>query len=109
MTPSDPSSPSFSKDAVDPIVHSPARLQILAVLSAVESADFIFIRRQTHLTKGNLSSHMSKLEEAGYITVKKEFVGKIPRTVLRLTSDGRTALEAYRKHMTAMLNQIKDT
>ena len=66
MTPSDPSSPSFSKDAVDPIVHSPARLHILAVLSAVESADFIFIRRQTHLTKGNLSSHMSKLEEAGY-------------------------------------------
>ena len=76
---------------IDKLVHEPARLMILATLHAVESADFLFVERQTGLTRGNLSSHMSKLENAGYIEVTKEFVDKIPRTLLRITSVGRSA------------------
>ena len=70
---------------LDRIVHEPSRLAILAVLSVVDSADFIFLLRQTGLTRGNLSSHLSKLEKAEYITIQKEFVDKIPRTLLSLT------------------------
>jgi len=67
---------------IDKVIHEPARLMILATLSAVESADFLFVERQTGLTRGNLSSHMSKLEAAAYIEITKEFVEKIPRTLL---------------------------
>lgn len=84
---------------IDRLVHEPARLMILTVLYVVESADFLFLLRQTGLTKGNLSSHLSKLEAAGYVDVKKEFMDKIPRTLLCLTDDGRQALEAYRQDM----------
>jgi DNA-binding transcriptional ArsR family regulator len=71
--------------SIDRIIHEPARLIILAYLFVVESADFLFLMRQTGLTRGNLSSHMSKLEAAGYVEVKKEFVDKIPHTLLSLT------------------------
>ena len=83
-----------------------ARLMILAVLAAVESADFVFVMRQTGLTRGNLSSHMSKLEKAGYIGVEKTFVDKIPRTLLRLSEQGRAALDAYREGMMRVLNDL---
>ena len=95
------------ENEIDPVIHSPARLKILAVLAAVETADFLFILRQTGLTRGNLSSHMSKLEAAGYIHIEKQFVKKIPRTLLQLTEEGRTALNQYRQQMTQMLNQLK--
>jgi DNA-binding transcriptional ArsR family regulator len=96
-----------SIDDLDPIVHSPARLKILTVLKQVESAEFLFILRQTSLTRGNLSSHLSKLESTGYVTITKEFVDKIPRTLIRLTKQGTTALELYRKQMLHKLEQIK--
>ena len=80
---------------LDRVVHEPARLMILAVLSIVESADFLFVARQTGLTRGNLSAHMSKLEAAGYVEITKEFVEKIPRTLLRLTPKGREAFDDY--------------
>ncbi len=86
-------------DGIDRLVHEPARLYILTLLSAVESADFLFVMRQTGLTKGNLSSHMSKLETAGYVQVQKEFVEKIPHTLIRITDTGRSALQAYRETM----------
>jgi len=92
---------------IEKLVHEPARLMILATLHAVESADFLFVERQTGLTRGNLSSHMSKLEAAGYITITKEFVDKIPRTLLRITNDGRTALLTYVKHMQKVLDSVK--
>lgn len=91
---------------IDRVVHEPARLMILAVLAAVESADFVFVMRQTGLTRGNLSSHMSKLEKAGYIRVEKEFVDKIPRTLLRLSEPGRGALDAYREGMMRVLSDL---
>jgi DNA-binding transcriptional ArsR family regulator len=80
---------------IDKLIHEPARLQIMTQLYVVEEADFLFLMRKTGLTWGNLSSHMSKLEAAGYIEVKKEFQGKKPHTILKLTATGRTAFEAY--------------
>ncbi len=84
---------------VDRIIHEPARLMIVAILSAVESADFLFLQHETGLTKGNLSSHITKLEEAGYVEVEKTYRGKIPLTVCRLTENGRKAFENYREQL----------
>jgi len=89
---------------IDRLVHEPARLMILAVLHIVESADFLFLMHQTGLTRGNLSSHMSKLEAAGYVDIKKEFVAKIPRTLLCLTDEGREAFQTYRQSMIQVLD-----
>jgi DNA-binding MarR family transcriptional regulator len=75
------------------------KLIIMANLYVVEGADFLFIMRQTGMTFGNLSAHMSRLEEAGYIEVEKGFVGKRPNTRLSLTDEGRAAFEEYRKSM----------
>jgi len=91
---------------IDRTVHEPARLMILAYLSAVESADFLFIANQTGLTRGNLSSHMTKLEQAGYVSIKKEFVDRIPRTLLRITRQGRNALRSYRQNMMQVLKEL---
>lgn len=81
---------------IDKLIHEPARLKIMAQLYVVEEADFIFLMRQTGLTWGNLSSHMSKLEAAEYIEVRKEFLDKKPHTILKLTSKGRDAFRNYR-------------
>ena len=93
---------------IDRLVHEPARLMILAVLYAVETADFVYLMHQTGLTRGNLSSHMSKLEAAGYMDIKREFVGKIPRTLLRLTDKGREAFQTYREDMIQVLEDLAD-
>lgn len=91
---------------IDRIIHEPARLLILAYLSVVESADFLFLMNQTNLTRGNLSSHLSKLETAGYVEIKKEFVDKIPRTLLALTDKGRNAFHEYRRNMKQVLDSL---
>jgi len=91
---------------IDKLIHEPSRLMILATLHVVESADFLFVERQTGLTRGNLSAHMSKLEAAGYIEITKEFVDKIPRTLLRITPGGRTALLDYTNNMKQVLNGL---
>jgi DNA-binding MarR family transcriptional regulator len=93
---------------IDRLVHEPARMMIMAYLYVVESADFLFLRNQTGLTGGNLSSHLSKLEEAGYVEVKKEFVGKIPRTLLRLTEKGRSAFRIYRESMKQIFDELPE-
>jgi DNA-binding MarR family transcriptional regulator len=93
---------------LDRLIHEPARLMILAVLYVVESADFTFLMRQTGLTWGNLSSHMSKLEEAGYIEVEKKFKGKRPNTMLRLTDEGRAAFRDYRHSLKQVLDDLPD-
>jgi len=80
---------------VDRVIHEPARLAVMALLYGTKEADFLFIQRQTGLTKGNLSVHLSKLEEAGYIEIEKRFLGKKPQTLCRLTSKGRIAFERY--------------
>jgi DNA-binding MarR family transcriptional regulator len=91
---------------IDRTVHSPARLMILALLSVVESVDFTFLSKQTGLTRGNLSSHLSRLEEAGYIRIDKEFVERVPRTLIRLTSEGREAIQTYRDNMHQVLDSL---
>ncbi|HEY0555123.1 MAG TPA: transcriptional regulator [Thermoanaerobaculia bacterium] len=85
--------------SLDRRVHDPARLAILTALSACERADFLFLQRITGLTKGNLSSHLSKLEEAGLVEIEKRFVGKKTQTLVRLSDPGRGAVEGYWKEM----------
>jgi len=93
---------------IDRLIHEPARFVIMAYLYVVESADFLYLMSQTGLTRGNLSSHLSKLETAGYISIKKEFVEKIPRTLLRLTGEGRAAFRNYRKNMRRLLEHLPE-
>ena len=87
---------------LDRRVHDPARLSILTALSACERADFLFLQRITGLTKGNLSSHLSKLEEAGLVETEKRFVNKKTQTLVRLTGEGRGTIESYWKEMEAL-------
>ena len=91
---------------IDPLIHAPTRLKIMAFLSVVESADFTFLMNQTGLTRGNLSVNLRKLEEAGYVSIKKEFVDRIPRTLIRLTGEGRQAIQIYRDNMQIVLNEL---
>src|SRR3954469_13813607 len=79
------------------LVHEPARLAILVALSACDKADFLFLLNITGLTKGNLSSHLSKLAEAGLVEIEKRFEGKTPVTYARMTLEGKDALEEYWK------------
>ncbi len=92
---------------VDRLLHEPSRAVIVAILSAVESADFIFLQRETGLTRGNLSAHLSKLEEAKYIAIEKTYRGKIPMTLCRLTEDGRQAFDNYRRKLLNFVEQTK--
>ena len=80
---------------LDPNMHQPTRLRILMLLSGVDSADFNFLRTTLGLSKGNLSAHTSRLQEAGYIQITKEFQRKIPNTSYCLTELGRSRLETY--------------
>jgi DNA-binding transcriptional ArsR family regulator len=93
---------------VDRLIHEPSRTVILAVLAAVESADFLYLQRETGLTKGNLSVHLSKLEEAGYVSIEKTYRGKIPMTLCRMTKNGRQAFETYRKQLKQFVDNTKE-
>ena len=91
---------------IDKVIHEPARLIIMAHLFVVESADFLFLQRQTGLTWGNISSHVRKLESAGYIGVEKEFLDKKPHTTLKLTRNGRDAFKEYRRSMKQVFEDL---
>ncbi len=93
---------------IDKIIHEPARLMIMSYLYVVESADFVFLRNQTGLTDGNLSSHLTKLESSGYVEIEKKFKGKKPQTILKLSKTGREAFELYRKKMEQVLSGLSD-
>ncbi|MFP4383934.1 MAG: winged helix-turn-helix domain-containing protein [Spirochaetia bacterium] len=80
---------------VDRIIHEPARLLILWILSAADKADFLFLQREAELSRGNLSSHISKLEQAGYVKVTKTYHGKSPATLINITETGRNRFEEY--------------
>ena len=84
---------------VDRVIHEPARTMIIAILYNLESADFLYLQREAGLTKGNLSAHLTKLEEAGYVSIEKTFRGKIPLTLCSLTENGRKAFENYRQKL----------
>jgi DNA-binding MarR family transcriptional regulator len=84
---------------LDRVIHEPGRLMIVALLYAAERADFLYLQHETALNKGTLSSHLARLEEAGYVEISKTFRGKVPQTMLRLTEAGRRAFEDYRKKL----------
>jgi DNA-binding transcriptional ArsR family regulator len=90
---------------LDRVIHEPARLLIVALLAGVKEADFLWVQRESTLTKGNLSSHLAKLEQTGYVEVEKTYRGRIPLTLLRLTRQGRTAFEAYKRNMNGLLRK----
>jgi DNA-binding transcriptional ArsR family regulator len=89
--------------SLDRTVHEPARLVILTVLAEAEDVEFRFLENVSQLTRGNLSSHISKLEAAGYLEVRKSFRGKVPLTTLKITRAGRTALKTYREQLSHIL------
>ena len=89
---------------LDRVIHEPARLLLVALLSSVESADFLFLLKESALTRGNLSVHLTRLEEAGYVQTEKTFRGKIPHTEYRLTSKGKSAFNQYRKSLGSLFN-----
>jgi DNA-binding transcriptional ArsR family regulator len=93
---------------IDRTLHEPARLVIASLLYALEEADFTFLLNETGLTRGNLSSHLSKLEEAGYIEVKKMFQNRRPLTICRLNESGRAAYTAYRAAIQAALDAMPE-
>jgi DNA-binding MarR family transcriptional regulator len=93
---------------IDQIIHAPARLMVLTYLYVVESADYVYLLRLTGLTWGNLSTHLTKLEEAGYIEIHKEFIGKKPHTTISLTQEGRNAFRDYKKSMQQVLDDLPD-
>lgn len=80
---------------LDRVIHEPARLMIMTVLYAANQADFLYLQRECGLTQGNLSSHLAKLENAGYVLIEKTFKGKYPLTICSLTQKGRTAFAGY--------------
>ena len=92
---------------LDRLIHEPARLLIVTILSSVASADFLFLQRETGLTKGNLSAHLSKLEEAGYVKIEKTFKGKLPLTVCKLTVLGQRALSQYRQQLQDFMDKTR--
>ena len=93
---------------IDKLIHEPAKLTIMAHLFVVESVDFLFLQRQTGLTWGNISSHVSKLEKAGYVSMEKEFIDKKPHTTLKLTSQGRLAFKEYKAKMKQVFEDLPE-
>ncbi len=93
---------------IDRTIHSPARLMVLTYLYVVESAEFIALMNLTGLSWGNLSTHLSKLEEAGYVAMEKGFRGKKPYTMVRLTGQGRAAFKAYKEQVQGVLGELPD-
>ena len=84
---------------LDRVIHEPGRLMIAALLFAVDKADFLYLQHETGMNKGTLSSHISRLEETGYVEVTKTYRGKVPQTLLQLTPAGRKAFEQYRRKL----------
>ena len=90
---------------LDRVIHEPARLLIVALLAGVREADFLWLLRESNLSKGNLSNHLAKLSDAGYVEVEKTYRGKIPLTILKLTKQGKGAFERYKKTINGVLTR----
>ena len=91
---------------VNKLIHEPARVSIMTLLSVIEEADFIFVMNRTGLTQGNLSSHLARLEKAGLVNIEKTFKGKRPHTLLRLSKKGEKELTAYMTSMKTFINRF---
>jgi DNA-binding MarR family transcriptional regulator len=93
---------------VNRVIHEPARLIIVTILYTAASADFLFLLRETGLTKGNLGSHLARLEEAGYVKIEKTYRGKVPQTICSLTEEGRTAFREYRARVRRAVDSLPE-
>jgi DNA-binding MarR family transcriptional regulator len=93
---------------VDNLIHAPSRLKVMTYLYVVDSIDFVYLKRVTDLSWGNLSTHLTKLEEAGYIRIHKSFQDKKPRTMIELTQEGRQAFRDYKEDMQQVLGSLPD-
>jgi DNA-binding MarR family transcriptional regulator len=91
---------------VDKLIHEPSRLMIMTILNSVEKADFVYLQRETGLTRGNLSVHLTKLSEGGYIDIQKTFNGKIPQTICQITPVGKTAFVKYTEYLKKVVSTI---
>jgi len=94
-------------DRIDTVIHAPARLRIMMLLHVVDAADATFLVNQTGLTWGNLSTHLGKLEESGYVAVEKGYRGKRPCTMIQLTDEGRSAFREYRAALRELLDEFQ--
>lgn len=93
---------------LDRLIHDPARLSILTALQNVHSADFLFLQQVTGLTPGNLSGHLTKLEDGDMVKVEKQFVGKKPHTLIRLSNTGRNAIDQHWKQLETLHKRAQD-
>ncbi len=93
-------------DGINQLIHEPSRYNIMALLYVLESADFVFVQKQTGLSPGNLSAHIRRLSAAGYLKIDKRFAGNFPRTNLTLTGQGRRDFEKYREKMLGALGSV---
>jgi DNA-binding transcriptional ArsR family regulator len=90
---------------LDRLIHEPARLTIVMILDGVGEADFLYLQREGGFTQGNLSGHLAKLEEAGYVEIEKKYKGKVPLTVCSLTGKGKAAFSNYSQRMLGILKR----
>jgi DNA-binding MarR family transcriptional regulator len=93
---------------IDPLIHAPSRLRVMTYLYVVDSIDFVYLKRVTGMSWGNLSTHLTKLEAAGYIRISKSFQDKKPKTMIELTDKGRTAFRGYKDGMQEVLGSLPD-
>jgi DNA-binding MarR family transcriptional regulator len=93
---------------LDRVIHEPSRLMIMTQLYVVQSADFLFLQHQTQMTPGNLSAHLSKLEDVGYVEIIKEFIDRKPHTALALTKKGRDAFKQYRRSIKQIAERLPE-
>lgn len=95
-------------DEINSLIHSPTRLKILVYLFMVENMDYVYLKRVTDLTWGNLSKHLSRLEEAGYVATEKTFENKKPKTTIWLTEVGREAFKNYKESLLQVFDRLPD-
>jgi DNA-binding MarR family transcriptional regulator len=94
--------------SLDPLIHAPARLRVMTYLYVVDSIDFVYLKRMTGMSWGNLSTHLTKLEDAGYIRLHKTFQDKKPKTMIELTEQGRESFRRYKEDMQQALANLPD-
>jgi len=95
----------FNPAEVNKLIHAPIRLGIMTILNSVNKANFIYLRKKLEVTDGNLSSHMEKLESAGYVKVKKVFTDKKPNTIYSIREKGKKAFRGYLEHLEKILEE----
>jgi DNA-binding MarR family transcriptional regulator len=98
----------FDHNRLDDLIHSRIRLAVMAVLAGVARAEFTFIRDRVNTSDGNLSTHLRKLEDSGYVRIRKRFQGRKPVTDVAMTAKGREAFAAYIAHLERLLRPAED-